>query len=128
MGRRPILFRPPMGFKTWHIAAAARREKLPVIGWSVRGYDTREESATALRSRVVKQTTGHDIVLLHDGIDPVRARKEGATQRPTVEALPGIIEGIRAKKLTIAPLIEALVAGAKDREEATRRTREKAAT
>ena len=40
-GRPPLLFRPPMGFKNWNVAGAAKSERLPIIGWSVRGYDTR---------------------------------------------------------------------------------------
>lgn len=130
VGQKPLLFRPPMGFKTWHIAGAARRESLPVIGWSVRGYDTRRNtSAGGLAKHVLRQTTGHDIIMLHDGIDPDRARREkDASQQATVDALPAIIAGIREKELIITPLIDALVLGAKDHAEAARRTREKAAT
>jgi peptidoglycan/xylan/chitin deacetylase (PgdA/CDA1 family) len=128
-GRPPFVFRPPMGFKTWHVAAAARACGLPMIGWSVRAFDTRPSTPDALAARILRRTTGHDILLLHDGVDPARAAKNpSASQLHTAAALPALIRGIREKDLTIAPLIDALVLGADDRREATRRTREKAAT
>jgi peptidoglycan/xylan/chitin deacetylase (PgdA/CDA1 family) len=120
-GEAPVLFRPPMGFKTWNIAGAAKAARLPVIGWSVRGFDTQAIGAQELTRRVVKKTTGHDIVLLHDGVDPHRKGGKDISQKQTVEALPGVIAGIREKGLKIVPLVEALVAGAALQKEAARR-------
>ena len=79
---------------------------------------------------MLKQTWGHDILMLHDGIDPERVVRRGAaaTQQQTVAALPAILEGIREKKLHAVSLVEALVAGASVYEEAARRVRERAAT
>ena len=122
-GKAPVLFRPPMGFKTWHIAGAAKAVGLPMIGWSVRAFDTQAIGAQELTRRVVKKTSGHDIVLMHDGMDPHRKGGSGGevSQKQTVEALPGVIAGIREKGLRIVPLVEALVAGAREHEEAARR-------
>lgn len=107
VGHPPLLFRPPMGFKTWHIAAAARAARLPVIGWSARAFDTRPIPPADLARRLLRRTSGHDILLLHDGIDPHRGRGAGAQH--TVDAVPAILAGIRDKNLRIVPLLEALV-------------------
>jgi len=125
-GQPPMLFRPPMGFKTWHIAAAAKALQLPMVGWSIRGLDTRPSSPEQLAERVLKRTTGHDIILLHDGVEP--NRPAGASQSHTVAALPAILEGIAEKKLQAVSLVEALVAGSDDIREAVARTRARAAS
>jgi peptidoglycan/xylan/chitin deacetylase (PgdA/CDA1 family) len=117
VGRPPLVFRPPMGFKTWHIAAAARAAQLPVIGWSARAFDTRPMPPAELARRLLGRVSGHDILLLHDGIDPHRSRAAaggggsggGGGQQHTVDAVPAILAGIRAKNLRIVPLLEALV-------------------
>ncbi len=131
-GRPPMFFRPPMGFKNWNVAAAAKNERLPIIGWSVRAYDTRAMAGggAELARRVLKRVWGHDILLLHDGVDPERAARggAGATQQQTVESLPAILEGIREKKLQAVSLVETLVAGASVYEEAARRVQERGAT
>jgi peptidoglycan/xylan/chitin deacetylase (PgdA/CDA1 family) len=107
-GMPPMIFRPPMGFKTRHIAAAAAALSLPIIGWSVRALDTRPTTGEALAKRVLNRTAGHDILLLHDGVEPFR--KAGSTQQATVDALPAILAGIAEKKLHAVSLIDALVA------------------
>src|SRR5207247_2586164 len=104
--------RPPMGFKTRHIAAAAKALRLPIIGWSIRGFDARPTTAERLAKRVLGRASGHDILLLHDGLDPTRAAQANATQAHTVAALPVILEGIRDNRLRIVPLLEALTAPA----------------
>jgi peptidoglycan-N-acetylglucosamine deacetylase len=109
-GRPPLLFRPPMGFKTRHIAAAARALRLPIIGWSVRGLDTRACSAGQLADRVLLRTGGHDIVMLHDGVEP--HRPPDSSQQATVNALPAILDGIAEKRLRVVSLVDALAATA----------------
>jgi peptidoglycan/xylan/chitin deacetylase (PgdA/CDA1 family) len=130
VGMPPMLFRPPMGFKNWRIAAAVREQRLAIVGWSVRAYDTRPMDPAELARRTLRRITGHDIVLLHDGIDPERAGNAGkpASQESTVAALPAIVEGIQEKRLQMVPLVEALVLAAADRREAAERIRARAAT
>jgi peptidoglycan/xylan/chitin deacetylase (PgdA/CDA1 family) len=110
-GQLPVLFRSPMGFKTGHIAAAAKEARLPFVGWSVRSLDTRPLSAEKLAARVLARTTGNDIVLLHDGLEATRAAK-GASQQNTVDALPAILEGLVEKRQRAVSLLEALLRAA----------------
>lgn len=126
IGQLPLLFRPPMGFKTRHIAAAARQLNLPVIGWSVRGMDTKPTTSQDLAARVIKRTTGHDILLLHDGVEPFRPA--GAGQQATVDALPHILRGIAEKKLQVVSLIDALVAASEELRAAAARIKARAGT
>lgn len=109
-GHPPFLFRPPMGFKTRALAAAAREFRLPVVGWSVRAYDTQPTPPDLLARKLLKRTAGHDIVLLHDGLDPHRKNPPQAAQQHTADALPAYLAGIAEKQLRILPLLDALLA------------------
>ena len=112
-GQPPALFRSPMGFKTGHIAAAAKEARLPFVGWSVRSLDTRPLSSEKLAERVLARTAGNDIILLHDGLEPTRAAKN-ASQQNTVGALPAILEGIAEKRLRPLSLLDALLSAARN--------------
>src|SRR5262249_10345127 len=96
---------PPMGFKTWHIAAAARELHLPLLGWSLRACDTRPIPPQHLANRLLKGVKGRDIVLLHDGLEPARTQ---ASQPHTVEALPALLTGIAIKGSRPLPVPDAL--------------------
>jgi len=89
-GEAPLLFRPPMGFKSPTQARAVRRQGHTVVAWSRRGWDgvtTRAEEIV----RAVANVKSGDIVLLHDGRDPASTRQIGAT----AEALPAILRTVR---------------------------------
>jgi peptidoglycan-N-acetylglucosamine deacetylase len=105
-GMPPVLFRPPMGFKTGHIAAAAKEQRLPFVGWSLRSLDTRPMAPERLAQRVISRLGGHDILLMHDGLEPARAN---ASQQETLDALPQILDGITSKSLRVVPLIDGLL-------------------
>jgi peptidoglycan/xylan/chitin deacetylase (PgdA/CDA1 family) len=106
-GQPPLLFRPPMGFKTRSLAAAVKEAGLPIVGWSARAYDTRPIVAGKLAAKLLRQSTGHGILLLHDGVDP--HRKSAAGQAHTAEALPAVLAGLAEKELHVLPLVEALL-------------------
>jgi peptidoglycan/xylan/chitin deacetylase (PgdA/CDA1 family) len=127
-GYLPLMFRPPMGFKTRHIAAAAKALKLPVIGWSLRGWDAGKKpvSAGELSRKILKRVGGHDIVLLHDGVEPFRLA--GSSQAATVKALPEILRGLAERELRAVSLVEALVAGSEDLKAAAARAKARAGT
>jgi peptidoglycan/xylan/chitin deacetylase (PgdA/CDA1 family) len=106
-GQQPYLFRPPMGFKTWHIASAAKEVGLPVVGWSVRGLDTKIHDAARLARRVLARVGGNDIIVLHDGVEP--GRTPASSQQNTIDALPALLDGIAEKELRPLTLLDALV-------------------
>jgi peptidoglycan/xylan/chitin deacetylase (PgdA/CDA1 family) len=102
IGKRPRLFRPPIGVRTWRVMRAVRRGGYVVVNWSCRGYDGLPTTADRVRERLVDRTVAGDIVLLHDGTEPGGERNPAAT----LEALPAIIASARDRGLTWVRLDE----------------------
>ncbi|MEX2214761.1 MAG: polysaccharide deacetylase family protein [Phycisphaeraceae bacterium] len=101
IGRKPTLFRPPMGFKSPPIVWAMRGNGEKMVTWSRRGRDGVRASREQILQRLAATKAG-DIILLHDGVAPGKHRDP----TPTVEALPALIESLRSKNLRIVPLAE----------------------
>jgi peptidoglycan/xylan/chitin deacetylase (PgdA/CDA1 family) len=100
IGATPRLFRAPLGFKNPALGDALRRRGMVAVGWQARGYDAVERSAEAITRRVLAQVRPGGVVLLHDG-----AGLGGTSdRRPTLEALPGILDGLRARGLDLVRL------------------------
>jgi peptidoglycan-N-acetylglucosamine deacetylase len=98
-GRRPVLFRPPIGHTNPIIARVAGALDLTVVGWTVGG---RDGIAAARPSRVIARVRrglrDGAIVLLHD------SPERGDREPPVVRALPAILDAIAAGGLEIVPL------------------------
>lgn len=92
-GYTPRFFRPPMGFKSPMLAWAVRRNPHQIIAWSRRARDgvttTPARIAMALRN-----LSPGDIVLLHDGRDPMSLRDLSAGGS-TAAALPEVLTRLR---------------------------------
>ncbi len=93
-GKKPALFRAPMGFKTWPQSRAVRHAGLHYLAWRVRGWDTLNWSPETIVRMITSQLRGGDIVTLHDGLEPAR---QASSQERTVQALPRIIEAIHRR-------------------------------
>jgi peptidoglycan/xylan/chitin deacetylase (PgdA/CDA1 family) len=102
IGKRPRLFRPPIGVRTWRVTRAVRRGGYSLVNWSRRGYDGVPTTAERVRERLVGRTVAGDIVLLHDGTEPGGERNPAAT----VEALPAIVASARDRGLSWVRLDE----------------------
>jgi len=86
-GKRPSLFRPPLGHISSRTAVAARRLGLNFVGWEVRSRDgLAGTSAETVLRRVLAGLRPGAIVLLHD------AAERGQRVPAGVMALPGILE------------------------------------
>jgi peptidoglycan/xylan/chitin deacetylase (PgdA/CDA1 family) len=99
-------FRPPMGFKSWRMAVAARAAEYEMVAWSLRGLDGVSASSESILKRVLPRAAPGDIIALHDGAEPGSKRDP----RATVEAMPRLVEGLRARGLTLVTLDELLKA------------------
>ena len=97
-GVRPTLFRPPMGFKTWHLVAAVRALGMQMVGWSLRAFDTREMPPETIARRIIGSLRGSQIIMLHDGLEPARVQ---ASQQATAIALPAILQQIHARGFSL---------------------------
>jgi peptidoglycan/xylan/chitin deacetylase (PgdA/CDA1 family) len=95
-GRRPALFRPPMGIKTLHIARAAAASGYATVTWSRRAFDGVGTSSDRIVRRLGPASEPGDILLLHDGVEPnAPGRDPGAT----VAALRPLVETLRSRGL-----------------------------
>ena len=66
IGKRPKLFRPPYGVITPHLAKVVKELNYAVIGWSIRSYDTTNNSVATINKRVQAQIKPGAIILFHD--------------------------------------------------------------
>jgi peptidoglycan/xylan/chitin deacetylase (PgdA/CDA1 family) len=101
IGKRPTLFRPPLGHVSPRTAVAAKRLGLTLVGWSVRSRDgLAGATADTVQRRVTAGLYPGAIILLHD------AAERGEREPAGVAALPGILaeatrRGLRC--VTISP-------------------------
>lgn len=93
-GVRPILFRPPYGDYNDTVVGAMRDAGFYTIQWDVDSLDWKNPGAEAIKSRVLDKTKSGSIILFHNA----------AAQTPS--ALPGIIEGLKAKGFSFLPVSE----------------------
>jgi peptidoglycan-N-acetylglucosamine deacetylase len=85
----PVLHRPPYGATSRRVRTIAAELGLPEVLWTIDPEDWRtNRSAAAIRSSVLEQLHPGAVILLHDGV---------ANASETVRALPGIIDGARAR-------------------------------
>jgi peptidoglycan/xylan/chitin deacetylase (PgdA/CDA1 family) len=114
--RRPALFRPPMGYKHWHVMNMAADTGHDVVTWSRRAWDLKSTKPATILERLVNPARGGDILLLHDGNDPRLKPFDRAGTRAAVRPL---IEGLRRRGLEPARLDDLLAIPAYQAEPAT---------
>jgi peptidoglycan/xylan/chitin deacetylase (PgdA/CDA1 family) len=90
-GFEPCLFRPPYGLIDSKVSAAARRNRLEMVLWSLDSGDDHHPGAAAIRATTLAEARPGSIVLMHDG----------GHHPQTVRALPGVIRGLRARGLRL---------------------------
>jgi peptidoglycan-N-acetylglucosamine deacetylase len=97
-GFTPCLFRPPYGELDGKEKRAALANGLQLVFWTLDSEDDQHPGVGPIRARVVRRTKPGSIVLLHDG----------GHHPETVEALPGIVEGLEARGLRLVTVTELL--------------------
>ncbi|MBC8140428.1 MAG: polysaccharide deacetylase family protein [Armatimonadetes bacterium] len=85
---RPVLLRPPYGFRTATVSQVAHEEGFRCVAWSLDGRDYDAVSADDLAERIMARLQPGDIVLLHE-------RPHAPT---AAEALPRLLAAIREKE------------------------------
>ncbi|HEX3737693.1 MAG TPA: polysaccharide deacetylase family protein, partial [Solirubrobacterales bacterium] len=86
-GFEPCLFRPPYGLIDAKVTAAARRNHLEMVLWTLDSEDDHHPGVAAIVANVVRGATAGAIILMHDG----------GHHPQTVRALPAVIRGLRAR-------------------------------
>ncbi len=105
-GATPRMFRAPHGYRNPFVFHAVRPFGYQVMGWTFGVWDTARPGPGEIRRRMLTRLRPGAILLLHDGdgYDPRGDRSQ------TAEALPGIIDGVRAAGYELRPLTELLTA------------------
>jgi peptidoglycan/xylan/chitin deacetylase (PgdA/CDA1 family) len=104
IGLTPALFRPPWGHKSPWMRAPLRELGKTPVGWSRRAFDGLPIRPGSIVRRMAPWTRAGDILVLHDGCEPLSSRDPAAT----VAALGPLIKAIRAKGLEFVRLDELL--------------------
>jgi len=101
-GSEPRFFRPPWGMANLATFGVLRRLGTPCVLWTVQSEGRRAASPEAQIRRVVARVAPGAIVDLHDadGVPGAGAR--------LAEALPGLIDALRRRGFTLAPLRDVL--------------------
>ncbi|MGD0678412.1 MAG: polysaccharide deacetylase family protein [Polyangiaceae bacterium] len=100
IGKQPLLFRSPQGFKNPALGDVLRQMGLLAIGWQVRGLDAIENDADKIVQRIVSNVRAGGVVQMHDGAALFGVK----SRRATLDALPRVIDGIRARGLQFVRL------------------------
>ena len=98
-GQRPVLFRPPYGSFDATTMNELHKLHLLMVLWSVDTDDYQQPGVPAIVERALAGARPGAIILLHDA---------GGTRTQTIEALPAIIRGIRAKGLRLVTVPQLL--------------------
>ena len=99
-GVTPRHFRAPHGFRSPWVTPIARTLGQRTVGWSLGVWDSARPGADEIVRRSVAGMHAGSILLLHDG-DGYDAEGD---RRQTAEALPVIIDGLRARGFRFATL------------------------
>jgi peptidoglycan/xylan/chitin deacetylase (PgdA/CDA1 family) len=99
-GREPLLFRAPQGFKNPALGDVLRELGMTAIGWQVRAFDAVERDPEAIFRRIVKGARAGGVIAMHDGGGLLGTR----SREPTIDALPRLIDALRASGLEFARL------------------------
>ncbi|MBS1893569.1 MAG: polysaccharide deacetylase family protein [Actinobacteria bacterium] len=97
-GFTPCLFRPPYGLVNAKVEAAALDQRLQTILWTFDSADDHHPGVGAIVHHTVEKASDGAIVLMHDG----------GHHRQTVEALPEVIAGLRARGFRLVTVTELL--------------------
>lgn len=98
-GSCPTLFRPPYGEYDNKLVQNLRDEGMYCVQWNIDSLDWKNPSPDEMISRIQSKLVPGSIILLHNGAEN------------TPEALPRIIEAIRAEGYTIVPISQIIPEG-----------------
>ncbi len=112
-GTTPTLMRPPFGQRDGWVLAAARREHLIPVLWSVPlAYDWESPPPTVIAERILSHVRSGDIIVLHDG-----NRGEPANRQASVRATAMIIAALKARGFTFVTVPDLMHRSCRPREE-----------
>ncbi len=99
IGSAPTLFRPPYGEYDNKLVKGLRDEGMYCVQWNIDSLDWKNPSPDEMVSRIREKLVPGSIILLHNGA------------QNTPDALPRIIEAIRAEGYKIVPVSQIIPEG-----------------
>ncbi|MDR3589799.1 MAG: polysaccharide deacetylase family protein [Negativicutes bacterium] len=99
-GYRPRLVRPPFGFHNPTVDSVIYAKGDVIVLWSADPEDWKGVDANTVKTRILRRAKNGYITLQHDGVN--------VHLTGSVEALPAIIDGLRAKGYTLVTIPELL--------------------
>jgi peptidoglycan/xylan/chitin deacetylase (PgdA/CDA1 family) len=106
IGTCPAWFRPPNGERTPFMARVVHRHGMRMAMWDVSASGKPHQSPAEIVQRVLHGARSGSIIDLRDGIDGASA----ANKQALVQALPGILDGLRSMHLK-AVRLDQLIGG-----------------
>lgn len=96
----PAVFRPPHGTHTPFMSQIVTDTGMRLVTWDVSAKDWSETDPDALARNILAKVKPGSIILLHDGLDG----NIGADRSVLVQALPKILDGLKAKGYDVVRL------------------------
>ncbi len=104
-GAVPQFFRAPAGLRNPFLEPVLARNRLRLVSWTRRGFDTVSREPAAILQRLTRGLGQGDILLVHDG----HAARSAAGTPVVLEVLPPLLATLAARSLTCVTLPDALV-------------------
>lgn len=98
-GMTPTLFRPPYGDYNNAVVKAVKNQNMYCIQWDVDSLDWKDPTAEDMVDRITSKIQNGSIILMHNGA------------KNTPQALPLIIDAVRAEGYEFVPISELLPSG-----------------
>jgi len=102
IGKDPVYWRPPHGFRDGSVMKLAAQEHLTVVNWSITPRDWTGIDKQEICNRVLAKADDGAIVLLHDGDSPFYKESRQAT----VDGVSLLIDSLREKGYHLVSLEE----------------------
>lgn len=108
LGIKTNLFRPPYGRNSSDFVDIAKEQKLYIIKWSVDSRDWKNPGVDKIIQRIIDNTKGGSIILLHDSYGSSYLMEE---RKHTLTALPSIIDNLQKKGFKFVTIPEMMASG-----------------
>ena len=96
----PTFYRPPHGQHTPFVAYAVHANHMRMVGWDVSAGDWATSNPRTIADRVLRKVRAGSIIDVHDGLDG----RVNVDRRVLVQAMPLILDGLRARGLRVVRL------------------------
>lgn len=102
-GQTPLFFRAPAGLRNPFLDPVLNKLGLTLASWSVRGFDTQNNKAEQIKSKLINHLKAGAILLLHDG----NAARTHLGTPVILDVLPDVLKAAKTQGLHFVTLRQA---------------------